>query len=73
MKKSHIINARNAFIRQFLDQGAKYLGRLDKEDVSEEGLKFYATRITGKELLIEYHIFEINELPAVMQWRLVSN
>ena len=70
-----IINARNDFIRIHLKNGLSYKGRIDRDDMSEVALKFWASRITGKEILIEYHLFEAPKslLPIVHQWRLVDN
>ena len=70
-----IINARNDFIRTHLKKGIRYKGRIDRDDMSEAGLKFWASRITGKEILIEYHLFEAPKslLPIVYQWRFVNN
>ena len=64
------VEARNSFIRQVLETGGKYLGRVDKDELPEDSLKFYESRLTGKEILIEYHLFEINNIPVLNQWRL---
>ena len=70
-----IINARNDFIRTCLNKGMKYIRRIDRDDISEASLNFYTKRITGKEILIEYHLFESPKslIPIVQQWRLVDN
>jgi hypothetical protein len=69
---SDTVKARNSFIRQVLEAGGKYLGRVDRADIPKDGLKFYKSRLTGRESLIEYHMFEINELPVLHQFRYVD-
>jgi hypothetical protein len=69
-----IINARNDFIQKFLDKGATYLRQIDRDRVPRDSLKFWTKRITGNEILIEYHLFKSpNDLPMLTQWRLVDN
>ena len=69
----HVIESRNAMVREYLKQGAKYLGKVGVESVCEEGLKFMVQRRTGREVEIEYHMFELNELPIIAQFRIVEN
>ena len=70
---ARVIKARNSFIRECVEKGAKYIGRVDKNDIREDDLKQLAKHITGKEIWIEYFLLEINNLPIVQQWRLVDS
>ena len=64
-----IIKARNSFMRTFLEQGAKYIGQLDKKDLTEDDLTHVAKNITGEEIWLEYHMFKMNGLPLIGQFR----
>jgi len=70
-----IINARNDFIRTFVNKGFRYLRRMERENIAETCLNRLAKHITGNEILIEYHLFESPKslIPIVKQWRLVDN
>ena len=53
-------------------QNIKYLGVMNPEDISEEGLKMFKRRTKGTEVIIEYHMFEIKDsIPMMTQWRVV--
>ena len=71
LTQEDIIKARNDFIRTFLDKGAKYIRRINKDELPDDGLKFCESRKKGTEILIEYHEFEMNDVPLIGQWRLV--
>jgi hypothetical protein len=70
---ARVIKARNTYIRQCVDKGAKFIGRVRKEDIREDDLKRMDKYITGKEIWIEYFAFEINGIPIVNQWRFTGS
>ena len=53
-----VIKSRNSFIREWIEKGAKFIGKVDKDDIKEDGLKRMTKNITGDELWIEYFLFE---------------
>ena len=69
---ARVIKARNSFIRECVGNGAKYIGRVDKNVIPEKGLNKLLKHITGKEIWIEYFLFDVGGMPAFKQWRLVD-
>ena len=64
--------ARQMWIDQFLSKrrNVKYVGQLDRTDIDPDHLEKMDKLITGKEYLIEYHMFELaNAIPIITQWR----
>jgi hypothetical protein len=56
--------------------GIKYVRQLSRTEIEEmvpygsDGLRFMDSRVTGKEFLIEYHLFSKDgDLPIIAQWR----
>ena len=68
-----VIKSRNSFIREWIEKGAKFIGKVDKDDIKEDGLKRMTKNITGDELWIEYFLFEIKSIPTIVQFRLGEN
>ena len=69
----NVIADRNRFMRHFLNQGAKYLGKVDRSHFDEGTLENMDKCKTGRELDVEYHLFDVNGLPIVQQFRIVDN
>jgi len=69
----HVIEQRNELMRHFLKQGAKYLGKVDRTHFNKKELKDMDKFKTGCELDVEYHLFDLNGLPIVQQFRIVDN
>ena len=69
--------ARQKWIDQFINKrkGVKYVMQLDRSDIDPDGLRMLDKHKTGKEYLIEYHMFEMSDtklsdtLPIIVQWR----
>jgi hypothetical protein len=75
---TQFINAeRQAWISNFArqDSNITYLRQLSRAEVEEmvpnqEGLRFMDNKKTGREFLIEYHLFMKDEdVPIIAQWR----
>ena len=69
---------RKEFLTQFSKKhgGVKhiiYVGQLNPDDISEDGMKQMQKNIKGTERFIEYHLFEIinGKIPIICQWRLI--
>ena len=78
MKQKEIIKARNWFISQILETGnglkngsVKYKGRVCRECIPREILKYLDGQLEGNELMVEYHHFDIMGMPILQQFRLV--
>ena len=64
--------ARQKWIDQFINKRhkVKYVTQLDRSDIDPEGIRMLDKHTTGKEYLIEYHMFEMsNGSPIIAQWR----
>ena len=64
--------ARQKWIDQFINkrQGVKYVMQLDRSDIDPDNLKMLDKHKTGREYVIEYHMFELSEtIPIIAQWR----
>ena len=64
--------ARQIWIDQFISKhrNVKYVGQLGRTDIDPDHLLMMDKLITGKEYLIEYHMFETaDEIPIIAQWR----
>jgi hypothetical protein len=52
----------------------KYVKKLSKDELYEivgdtDGKKFIEDSITGKEFIVEWHLFERENVPVIAQWR----
>ena len=76
---SDIIKRRCNFVKSMEREGSnpvvKYIGEMDPENVPEEQMERFKALHNGKEILIEYHLFDMPEITAscVTQWRLLSD
>ena len=69
--------ARRKWIDQFINKrkGVKYVMQLDRSDIDPDNIKMLDKHITGREYLIEYHMFEMSDtklsdtIPIIAQWR----
>ena len=64
--------ARQKWIDQFISKRheVKYVKQLDRSDIDPDNLKMLDKLKTGREYLIEYHMFELSdEIPIIAQWR----
>ena len=78
MNQKEITEARNWFVRQILETGnglkkgsVKYKGRVCRDCIPEENLKYLDGRLKGNELMVEYHHFDIMGMSILQQFRLV--
>ena len=63
-----VIKCRNAFVRGWLQQGAKYVGKLNDTDVQ---FPKNSPDLQGDEILIEFHLFkDVCNIPVIARWRL---
>ena len=50
----------------------KYVGQMDPDDIPKGGKELLNAKSKGAEIMIEYHMFEMNDkTPVIGQWRLV--
>ena len=78
MNQEEITKHRNKYIRQFIKKSEgvrkglmKYKGPVERDSLTEDALRYYNSQLKGDEIVVEYHMFEIQgSLPMVMQWRL---
>ena len=62
-----VIECRNAFIRGWLNQGATYVGKLNREDVA---FPKNSPNLQGDEIIIEYHLSKTDcKNPMISRWR----
>ena len=78
MNQKEITEARNWFVRQILETGnglkkgsVKYKGRVCRDCIPEENLKYVDNQLQGNELMVEHHHFDIMVMPILQQFRLV--
>ena len=79
----HVVEERDRQLKQdFIDSilntcsHIKYIGELSRKEVEDEypsALISLDSKITGREILIEYHLFNImDKIPMIQQRRVVS-
>ena len=62
---------RNDWLGQLFakDPDIIYVGKMSREELTEEQKRIRDAQLTGREVLVEYHKFWRNDITGVAQWR----